>query len=184
MSQAEEAIAASFNYEALKTAYRQTREGIAVTLVLNPLHVPQELATAALGTRYFVVMVEIGDDEKPVNAAKELVRAALMATDNADRKRQIVVEMAKARYEASSEMERARTRSVLLAKSEHFIQWANKASDFIKVTDEASAAEYIREFCGVKSRAEIATDRNAYLAFNRLAQRYESQTGQMAEQTR
>lgn len=51
--------------EAKKHAYRQTQDGVVVSFVLHPQEVPEGLAIAALGTRYMLALVEIGDDEKP-----------------------------------------------------------------------------------------------------------------------
>lgn len=62
---------AALHCEAKKHAYRQTQDGVVISFVLHPQEVPDGLATAPLGTRYQLVVVEIGDDEKPV--AKEVM---------------------------------------------------------------------------------------------------------------
>lgn len=51
--------------EAKKHSYRQVQDGVVVSFVLHPQEVPEGLALAALGTRYMLALVEIGDDEKP-----------------------------------------------------------------------------------------------------------------------
>lgn len=51
--------------EAKKHAYRQTQDGVVVSFVLHPQEVPEGLATAPLGSRYMIALVEIGDDELP-----------------------------------------------------------------------------------------------------------------------
>lgn len=51
--------------EAKKHAYRQVQDGVVVSFVLHPQEVPEGLATASLGTRYMLALVEIGDDEQP-----------------------------------------------------------------------------------------------------------------------
>lgn len=51
--------------EAKKHAFRQTQDGVVVSFVLHPQEVPNELALAALGTRFMLALVEIGDDEQP-----------------------------------------------------------------------------------------------------------------------
>jgi hypothetical protein len=55
----------SLHCEAKKHAYRQTQDGVVVSFVLHPQEVPDGLATASLGTRYMLAMVEIGDNEEP-----------------------------------------------------------------------------------------------------------------------
>ena len=47
---------------------------------------------------------------------------------------------------------------------------------------EMDAADYLRQACGVDSRAEIAADCDAYERFLALEARYKADTGQMAEQ--
>lgn len=53
--------------EAKKHALRQTQDGIVVAFVLHPNDVPPSLQLAPLGTRYMLALVEIGEDENPVN---------------------------------------------------------------------------------------------------------------------
>ena len=55
----------STHCEAKKHGYRQTQDGIVVSFVLHPNEVPDDLALAALGTRYMLALVRIGDDETP-----------------------------------------------------------------------------------------------------------------------
>ena len=83
-------------------------------------------------------------------------------------------ETTKPRIVVDSDMERARTHSVMLAKDPRFWAWA-------KVYDEKGAAEVIREWCGIDTRGKIATDRNAFLAFGRLRDKFERATGRAAE---
>jgi hypothetical protein len=56
---------AAVHCEAKKHGYRQTQDGIVVSFVLHPEEIPDALATASLGTRYMLALVEIGEDEKP-----------------------------------------------------------------------------------------------------------------------
>lgn len=58
--------AAAINCEAKKHSYRQTQDGVVVSFVLHPQEVPDGLATAPLGTRYVLALVEIGDNEQPI----------------------------------------------------------------------------------------------------------------------
>jgi hypothetical protein len=67
--------------EAKKHAYRQTQDGVVVSFVLHPQDIPDGLATAALGTRYLLALVEIGDDEKPVERDRTVQRAGILCTD-------------------------------------------------------------------------------------------------------
>lgn len=59
------ARSAALHCEAKKYAYRQNQDGVVVSFILHPTEIPKELATAAIGTRYVLALVEIADDEKP-----------------------------------------------------------------------------------------------------------------------
>ncbi len=60
----------SVHCEAKKHGYRQTQDGIVVSFVLHPQEVPDDLALAALGTRYMMALAQIGDDEEPIEVQK------------------------------------------------------------------------------------------------------------------
>ena len=60
----------SVHCEAKKHGYRQTQDGIVVSFVLHPQEVPDDLALAALGTRYMMALAQIGDDEVPIEPQK------------------------------------------------------------------------------------------------------------------
>lgn len=51
--------------EAKFYAFRKTKDGTVVSFVLHPQEVPDALATADIGARFMLALVEIGDDEKP-----------------------------------------------------------------------------------------------------------------------
>lgn len=66
MTAATIARANAVSCEVKKHAYRQTQDGFVISFILHPQEVPEELATAGLGTRYVMALSEIGDDEQPV----------------------------------------------------------------------------------------------------------------------
>jgi len=55
----------AMNCEAKLYAFRKTREGTVVSFVIHPQEIPEGLATADIGARIMLAMVEIGDDERP-----------------------------------------------------------------------------------------------------------------------
>ena len=67
MTVSDQALENAMHCEAKKHAYRQTQDGVVVSFVLHPHEVPDGLATAPLGSRYVLALVQIGDDEQPVN---------------------------------------------------------------------------------------------------------------------
>tara|TARA_R110002020_G_scaffold150980_10_gene327895 strand:- start:1127 stop:1585 length:459 start_codon:yes stop_codon:yes gene_type:complete len=57
---------ASYGYEAVKSALRQTKDGVAITLVIHPSDLPDALLSDEIGSRYMVGMVRLGDNEEIV----------------------------------------------------------------------------------------------------------------------
>jgi len=51
--------------ECIKVGYRQGKEGHILSLAMNPHDVPDAVATASLGSRWMVALVQISDDEQP-----------------------------------------------------------------------------------------------------------------------
>lgn len=57
---------ATINFEGVKIAMRQDKNGYILTLSVHPNEVPESLLRDWVGSRYQVAMVQIGDDEMPV----------------------------------------------------------------------------------------------------------------------
>ena len=72
----------TIQFEAIKTALRQTKDGYGLSLAVHPDDLPDDLMRDFVGSRYMVVMVRLGDDEKPINreeyAGAQLVKLAGM----------------------------------------------------------------------------------------------------------
>jgi hypothetical protein len=75
--------------------------------------------------------------------------------------------------------ERIRTRAVMLCKDENFQEWA--AQILNSNQNEDVAIFLVRSTCGIRSRAELATDPIAQQKFLDLEAQYRAETGQMAE---
>ena len=75
-------------FEAKKIALKQTKDGHVLTLAIHPDESPDEILRDFVGSRYMVVMVRLGDDEKPVNreeyAGAQLVKLAGMLCRDKD----------------------------------------------------------------------------------------------------
>jgi uncharacterized OB-fold protein len=59
------ARSAAVHCEVKKYAYRQTKDGVVLSFVLHPQEIPADVASAAIGTRYVLALVELADNEKP-----------------------------------------------------------------------------------------------------------------------
>ena len=141
--------------EVVKHAYRQTQDGIVLSLVLHPNDVPSELAIAPLGTRYAMALVEI-TDEKPLDQTEE-----------------------------KTEGEKAVQQAGILCQEEGFQGWLynrwvgtwhdgkwHDSDVIVGGTDSETAAEVVRGLCAVKSRAEFATNPEALARWKKLVGRY------------
>lgn len=114
----------AITFEAKKHSYRQTQDGVVVGLVMHPNDVDAALSIAALGTRYQVVLVQIGDDGEPVGGPAQ----------TSDRRS----------WETLSNAQQAGIR----CNDERFQQWVARQS-------KSTAATFVRDYCGVHSRADL-----------------------------
>jgi hypothetical protein len=68
------------NFEALKIAMKQDKDGMVLTLRIHPDELPSDLMRDFVGARYQVVMVRLDGEEKPMNREQanstDWVRAA------------------------------------------------------------------------------------------------------------
>ena len=64
----------TLQFEGVKIALKQYKTGYVLTLNVHPDEVPIELLRDFVGARYQVVMVRIGDDDRPMNRDHEYAR--------------------------------------------------------------------------------------------------------------
>jgi hypothetical protein len=136
------------------------------------------------GQRFRLFFEPIGDDEKPIEShAKATLRAALVATDEADRakeRRSQLSVVGKERYANLSPEQQAVADAGMLAQDPQFIAWMRTVKKY-PAYSEGDAAVYIRAACGVSSRRAIATNPDAYEAFIRLKTDFEVDVGRLPE---
>ena len=84
----------TLQYEAIKVAMKQDKEGYILTLRVHPDEVPEALLRDYVGARYQCVMVRVGDDEAPLirDNFSEIVKLAGMLPRNPDFKKWLVSE--------------------------------------------------------------------------------------------
>jgi hypothetical protein len=58
-------------FEGIKTGLKQSKDGYVLTMAVHPDDLPDDLMRDFVGSRYVVVMVRIGDDERPMNREQE-----------------------------------------------------------------------------------------------------------------
>ena len=62
----------SIQFEAVKSALRQSKDGYSLSLVIHPDDIPDDLVKDFVGARYMVVMVRLDENEQPMQREKAL----------------------------------------------------------------------------------------------------------------
>lgn len=132
------------SFEAVKTSVRQTKDGYHLTLVVHPNDVPKDLFTSWVGSRYQCALVQLDDQNQPVE-----------------------------REDATSERKLVATAGQL-CRSPRFQAWVQREhpSPVVATDEEGAAAERLREMCEVESRAELAHNPESAVRFNEIKERF------------
>lgn len=154
MTIAAKARTAAMNCEAKKHAYRQVQDGVVISFVLHPHEIPPDLASAPLGTRYVLALVEIDENEEPRGGdAPERIKS----TPDASPAQHRTAGRARRSWDELSAAEQAGIRCAEPAFhrfiQERFpasIDWAGEES-----TPDEKIIYAVRWICGVQSRAQI-----------------------------
>lgn len=145
----------STHCEAKKHGYRQTADGIVVSFVLHPNEVPDDLALAALGTRYMLVFTRIGDDEEP--QVPEVKRPA----------------------RAFASLPRSQQAGIL-CNDETFQGWVAGRYN-IDTVGEITARQFVIYECKVNSRRELDVSDEAGDLWDALRNQFEIASGRATE---
>lgn len=129
---------AAIGFEAVKIGLKQDSRGHILTLLLHPHDLSPDLLASAVKTRYAVKMIELDEHEQPVTPPT--VKAG----------------------------ERAVTTAGMLSRNQKFQTWASYKVGATSGPSEIVAADYIRSYCGIDSRSELATNHAARGLFERL----------------
>lgn len=140
----------ALHFEGVKIAYRQTKDGVIVSFVVHPNEVPDGLATAPLGSRYVVALVQVGDDEKPlpINQPAKGIKTFTAATAPDDPK------PAGAKRDWRDVQPAAQ--SGIRCAEPTFRAFLRETRGF-DVQDKLQAEIAVRDICGVESRVEFST---------------------------
>lgn len=153
MSLADEARDNAIHCEMVKYAYRQSKDGVVVSFVVHPNDIPAALSTSHIGSRYMVVLVQVGDDERPIpqtEKGKAKVSAAAPSLANGK------PEKAKRDWRAVPKPQQAGIRIneptfAAYLREEHPHDWREAG-------DPDGCIKFI---CGIDSKRELATNARA-----------------------
>lgn len=134
--------------EAIKYSYRQSKDGIVVSFLIHPQHVPDGLAVAALGTRYIVALVELGDDETPRPPKRKEVTPE-PRPDTKSKPTSHATGGARSWDELSSTQQAG-----IRCKEPAFWRYL-RDRQYIQTESEKEAASFVHKYCDVVSRRDI-----------------------------
>ena len=135
-------------FEAVKIAMRQDKNGHILVLSIHPNDIPTELFSDWLGSRYYVSLVKLNDDESPVH----------IRIESENRK---IVQQAGILCMEKPFLE--------FLRSGYLMEGSDKPVDEI---EEVVFVKCLRQVIGVKSRAELAENSDAQIKFKELVGEY------------
>jgi hypothetical protein len=164
MTPADRARKNSISLEAKKDALSQRQSGDwKVSFTVQGIDMDMRLTQAPMGTRYAVVLVEIGDDELPVQKEDRAKLRQDVPQDShpggAKRDWRDLQPAAQAGIRCSEPM---------------FWAFLNEGRHHYNVKAETEAAEAVREICGVNSRVELGTRHAARVIWHQLDAEYQA----------
>ena len=142
----------TLQFEALKSSYRQSKDGFVIGLVIHPQEMPSELANAKIGTRYQCVLVELADDETPAKPEK------------------VKPEKAPREWQALSPTTQAGIRCEELS----FVKFLSENYPTDWHESMHFPEECVRLICGVTSRKELETNHAAKVLWHQLDLHYQA----------
>lgn len=135
----------AMGFEAIKVSMSQDRNGVVLRLNVHPNDCPPELHTDWVGTRYMVAMVRLNDQDEPETR------------------------------EEHQRIERMIASAGLLCRNEEFGRYLYEAgliSNTNPSTMETDAISAVRDYCGIKSRADFRNDPDARQKFDTLREEF------------
>ena len=134
----------TIQFEAIKTGFRQSKDGYVLNPAIHPDDVPPDLMKDFVGSRYMVVMVRIGDNEQPLNRELEF------PGDHA-------VKMAG-----------------MMCRDPEFWKWIpEKAVLPQKISSEKECSTLLANYLNIQSRKEIKENEIVREEFNKLRKSFE-----------
>jgi hypothetical protein len=137
MNEAETATRNAISLEIKKDGLQQRQSGDwQLRVTVSAIDMDQRLATAPMGTRYACVLVEVDDDESPVDHHA----------------------MERDKWRDLGPTRQAGMR----CKEPMFWAFLEEELHFGRVTNEQRAAEAVRNHCGIASRSELGLPGNSH----------------------
>lgn len=175
----------TIQFEAKKHAWRQTQDGVVVSFVVHPNELHAGFAVAPLGTRYQVVVVQLGDDDRPVPPGVGPTVAPSQKGHEGPSRATVEGKPAPAGPlttpgETRKEYTLANRVGMTCAEPK-FQEWLSRRYPGTTVNKD-TVGPLVRHICGVETRADILPGTPAATKWHALALEYEQATGRLAEE--
>lgn len=169
MTPADLATANAIHFEGVKNAYRQTKDGVVISFVVHPHDVPKGLAEAPLGSRYIVALVQVGDDEQPIQKEVMPDTPKLSKSTPTDARPLPAIKSAGAKRDKMDwrELQPAAQAGIRCEDPVFKTFLLEKYPDDWHAC-EYNAADFVRHFCGVKSRSELSSKHASRMVWKQL----------------
>jgi hypothetical protein len=158
----------SISLEAKKDALAQRQNGDwKVSFTVQGNDMDPRLTQAPMGTRYAVVLVEIGDDELPVQQKENRAKPdpASPQDSRPDRAKRMDWRDMQPAAQAALRCDQPAFRTFLMEQHSFRPREANSPDE---------AAEFIRSFFGIKSRSELGTDHRKRVLWKQLDDQFQA----------
>lgn len=187
----------SISLEAKKDALSQRQSGDwKVSFTVQGTDMDARLTQAPMGTRFAMVLVEIGDDELPVvgavapTAGRSMAmgkraeqgnqggRHALAPDDTHEHREKAAGDDPTPRRPAREKMDwrdmQPAAQAGIRCEDAQFRAFLREEMNFSRADSPRSAADVVREICHVNSRAEFSTDHRKRVLWNQLDSRFQA----------
>lgn len=155
--------------EVRKISYRQSKDGVVVSFVIHPNDVPQTLATAELGSRYMLALVQLNDDESP----KEVVPGDRRPQPSTGQDKTTPGVATDQPRRAVAPEKKLTQQAGICCGDPMFRRFLYERNHTPSMTEE-SAIEYVHVHCGVNSRKDITPGSVAAIAWRDLHADFEA----------
>ena len=147
MTISDDARKASVHFEAVQIAMMKNKDGYVLKLAIHPNDVPESLLRDLVGCRYMVAMCKLDDENLPVEPPQQ------------------------------RERDREVTSAGMLCREPTFWRYLENIGAAFEVHDEQQAADALKDFLGVKSRAELRDNKEARETWQRMIADFRKRTG-------
>lgn len=159
----------AISFECKKDSLRQMQNGDwKVAFTVQGLDMDERITRAAMGTRFVAVLVEVNDDELPVQRQKEVMpnsELSARTTPGPDNAKPLPAPKS-ARAMDWRELQPA-AQAGIRCSDPVFWKFLQEEHALQSVSSD-SCAEHVRALCGVSSRSELCTNHKARVLWHQI----------------